>query len=134
MADRSVDRRQFLPSATLGVGTAAGGVAGEATPAEVQPGAPAPSVIASTARSGPITRRWTEQRWLLDNTIRSVGMDWDQPRSIYLSAPCGPEASAGFAGLRQRITKLADASPAFEAVARPAARPRRRLPSMSRTS
>jgi hypothetical protein len=44
----------------------------------------------------PVTRRWTEQRWLLDNTIRSVGMDWDQPRSIYLSSPCGPEASADF--------------------------------------
>src|SRR5438093_10017275 len=83
---------------------------------------------------GPTTRRFTEQRWLLDNTIRAVGMseqrwlldntiravgmDWDQPRSIYLSAPCGVEASADFAGLRQRIIKLADASPAFEAVAR----------------
>ena len=67
---------------------------------------------------GPLTRRWTEQRWLLDNTIRSVGMDWDQPRSLYLSAPCGPEANADFAAIRQRITKLADASSAFEAVAR----------------
>ena len=66
----------------------------------------------------PGTRRFREQRWLLDNTIRSVGMDWDQPRSIYLSSPCGPEANADFAALRQRITKLADASPAFEAVAR----------------
>jgi len=65
-----------------------------------------------------VTRRWTEQRWLLDNTIRAVGMDWDQPRSIYLSSPMGPEAQADFAGIRQRITKLADASPAFEAVAR----------------
>ena len=64
------------------------------------------------------TRRFREQRWLLDNTIRSVGMDWDQPRSMYLSSPCGPEANADFAALRQRITKLADASPAFEAVAR----------------
>ena len=45
-------------------------------------------------------------------------MDWDQPRSIYLSAPCGPEANADFAAIRQRIAKLADASPAFEAVAR----------------
>ena len=69
-------------------------------------------------KGGPLTRRWTEQRWLLDNIIRSVGMDWDQPRSIYLSSPCGPEANADFAGLRQRITRLADASPAFEAVAR----------------
>ena len=64
------------------------------------------------------TRRFTAQRWLLDNIIRSVGMDWDQPRSLYLSAPCGVEANADFAGLRQRITRLADASPAFEAVAR----------------
>jgi dienelactone hydrolase len=68
--------------------------------------------------AGPVTRRFTEQRWLLDNTIGAVGMDWDQPRSMYLSAPCGPEANADFAMLRQRITKLADASPAFEAVAR----------------
>src|SRR5215470_16294860 len=67
---------------------------------------------------GPLTRRWTEQRWLLDNIIRSVGMDWDQPRSIYLSTPCGPEANADFTVIRQRIAKLADASPAFEAVAR----------------
>src|SRR5437879_3054740 len=67
---------------------------------------------------GPLTRRWTEQRWLLDNTIRSVGIDWDQPRSIYLSVPCAPEATADIAAIRQRMTKLADASPAFEAVAR----------------
>src|SRR6516162_174027 len=71
-----------------------------------------------SAHAGPLTRRWTEQRWLLDNTIRSVGIDWDQPRSIYLSAPCGPEANADFAAIRQRVTKLADASPAFEAVAK----------------
>ena len=67
---------------------------------------------------GPLTRRFTEQRWLLDNTIRAVGMDWDQPRSIYLAAPCGVEANADFALIRQKITKLADASPVFETVAR----------------
>jgi len=74
--------------------------------------------MSDTTHHGPLTRRWTEQRWLLDNTIRAVGMDWDQPRSMYLSAPCGPEAGADFALIRQRITKLADASPVFEAVAR----------------
>ena len=67
---------------------------------------------------GPMTRRFAAQRWLLDTTIRTVGMDWDQPRSIYLSAPMGPEASADFAAIRTRIVRLADASPAFEAVAR----------------
>ncbi len=68
--------------------------------------------------AGPRTRRWGEQRWLLDNVIRTVGMDWDQQRSVYLSAPCGPQAAADFAALRARIQKFADASPAFEAVAR----------------
>ncbi|HMH53535.1 MAG TPA: CocE/NonD family hydrolase [Candidatus Acidoferrum sp.] len=67
---------------------------------------------------GPMTRRFAAQRWLLDTTIRTVGMDWDQPRSIYLSAPMGSEANADFAAIRARIVRLADASPAFEAVAR----------------
>ena len=67
---------------------------------------------------GPMTRRFAAQRWLLDTTIRTVGMDWDQPRSIYLSSPMGSEANADFAALRARIVRLADASPAFEAVAR----------------
>ena len=74
--------------------------------------------MTDTTSGRPTTRRFTEQRWLLDTTIRAVGMDWDQPRSIYLSAPMGPEANADFAAIRQRITRLADASPAFEAVAR----------------
>jgi dienelactone hydrolase len=66
----------------------------------------------------PRTRRWTEQRWLLDNVIQANGLDWDQPRSVYLNSPCGSEANADFAALRLRIRKYADASPAFEAVAR----------------
>src|SRR5882762_9234518 len=64
----------------------------------------------ASQHQGPMTRRWTEQRWLLDNTIRSVGMDWDQPRSVYLSAPCGPQAAADFAAVRARIQKYADAA------------------------
>jgi dienelactone hydrolase len=59
-----------------------------------------------------------EQRWLIDNIIRANGIDWDQPRSLYLSAPCGVEANADFAGIRQRVQKMADIGPAFEAVAR----------------
>src|SRR3977135_3269346 len=112
----SIDRRQFLQSATLAA-TAPTAVTGAVTGAAIAADAKTGGKSASQ-HQGPMTRRWTEQRWLLDNTIRSVGMDWDQPRSIYLSAPCGPEANADFAAIRQRITKLADASPAFEAVAR----------------
>jgi dienelactone hydrolase len=64
------------------------------------------------------TRRWTEQRWLIDNIIRSVGIDWDQPRTISYNAPCGAEANADFAAIRERVKKYADIAPAFEATAR----------------
>src|SRR4051812_31547905 len=78
----------------------------------------APAAQDSGAHDGPLTRRWTEQRWTLDNIIQSNGMDWDQPRSVYLSLPCGPLAMGDFAAVRQRIIKYADAAPAFEGMAR----------------
>lgn len=65
-----------------------------------------------------LTRRWVEQRWLIDNTIRAVGIDWDQPRSVTYNTPCGAEANADFAAIRQRVQKFADISPAFETTAR----------------
>src|SRR5437588_8164822 len=65
-----------------------------------------------------ITRRFSEQRWALDNIIRANGIDWDQPRSIYLSAPCGVEANADFAAIRARVQKMADIGPAFESTAK----------------
>ena len=43
-------------------------------------------------RGEPQVRRFNAQRWLLDNVIRANGIDWDQPRSLYLNAPCGVEA------------------------------------------
>ena len=69
-------------------------------------------------RGEPHVQRFVEQRWLLDNVIRANGIDWDQPRSLYLHAPCGIEANADFAGIRERVKKMADIGPAFEAVAR----------------
>ena len=69
-------------------------------------------------RGEPQVRRWTEQRWLLDNVIKANGPDWDQPRTKYLQFPCGMEASADFALIQQRVQKYADISPAFAAVAR----------------
>jgi dienelactone hydrolase len=66
----------------------------------------------------PQVQRFQEQRWVIDNIIRANGIDWDQPRSIYLSGPCGIEANADFAGIRERVKKMADIGPAFEAVAR----------------
>jgi len=64
------NRRSFLHSATALV--AGAGLAQN-------------SANAASAHQGPLTKRWTEQRWTLDNTIRAVGMDWDQPRSIPLA-------------------------------------------------
>jgi len=72
----------------------------------------------SDQRGEPHVRRFEEQRWLLDNVVRANGIDWDQPRSVYLNGPCGIEANADFAGIRDRVKKMADIGPAFEAVAR----------------
>jgi len=69
-------------------------------------------------RGEPHVRRFDEQRWLIDNVIRANGIDWDQPRSLYIHAPCGIEANADFAGIRERVKKMADIGPAFETVAR----------------
>jgi dienelactone hydrolase len=54
------------------------------------------------------TRRWREQRWLLDAAIERAGLDWDQPRTAAYTAPCPPEAAADFAAAAGRIRKFAD--------------------------
>src|SRR6476469_8412207 len=59
-------------------------------------------------------RRWTEQRWALDNIIRANGLDWDQPRLGNLAASLGAEASADIAAINARVKKFADIAPAFE--------------------
>jgi dienelactone hydrolase len=69
-------------------------------------------------RGAPQVRRFDAQRWLIDNIIRANGIDWDQPRSLYIHAPCGIEANADFAVIRERVKKMADIGPAFAAVAR----------------
>jgi hypothetical protein len=62
-------------------------------------------------RGEPHVRRFEEQRWLIDNIIRANGIDWDQPRSFYLNAACGNEANADFAGIRERVKKMATPAP-----------------------
>src|SRR5215207_1045839 len=114
-----MDRRDFLQSATL---VAGGVLSGEAMaaggPVLAQGAAPVQGSAPHAPHGGPMTKRWTEQRWLLDNVIQANGIDWDQPRSIYWNVPCGVEASADFAAIRARVKKYADCSPAFEATAR----------------
>lgn len=74
--------------------------------------------MADGATGEPNVQRWTEQRWVLDNVVRAVGIDWDQPRSFYLNAACGIEANADFAAIRERVKKYADIEPAFANAAR----------------
>jgi dienelactone hydrolase len=109
----AMDRREFLQTATL---------AGAATLAATAATAAGESISVTVLKTAapmaaPMTKRWLEQRWLIDNIIRANGVDWDQPRSIYLNAPCGFEAAGDFAALRQRVQKYADIAPAFEAAA-----------------
>ena len=68
-------------------------------------------------RGEPHMKRFEDQRWVLNNIVRSNGIDWDQPRSIYISGPCGMEGQADIAVVRERVKKMADIAPAFEAVA-----------------
>jgi dienelactone hydrolase len=97
-----MNRRNFISSAAL-AGTAVAATGGLAL---------------ADAEGGAMTKRFAEQRWALDNIIRANGVDWDQPRSLYLSAPCGVEANADFAAIRSRVQKMADIGPAFEATAK----------------
>ncbi len=63
-------------------------------------------------------KRWQEQRWVLDNVIRPVGTEWDQPRIGYTAGPCGPEAFFDFNLVRARVQKLTDMPREYAAAAR----------------
>jgi dienelactone hydrolase len=63
------------------------------------------------------TRRLREQRWLLEATIRQIGVDWDQGRSRYAAYAAGIDAEPDFARIRERIKKLADIHREFAAAA-----------------
>jgi dienelactone hydrolase len=58
-------------------------------------------------------KRWQEQRWILDNIIKTVGVEWDQNRIGYTLGPCGPEATFDFMGVRTRVQKFRDISREF---------------------
>jgi len=58
-------------------------------------------------------KRWQEQRWILDNIINTVGIEWDQNRIGYTLGPCGPEATFDFIGVRTRVHKFSDIAREF---------------------
>ncbi len=70
----------------------------------------------SARRSGP--QRWHAQRWVVDDTIRSLGIEFDQNRLRYSLGPVRDETSgADIAILGASIRKLADLQPAACAAA-----------------
>jgi alpha-beta hydrolase superfamily lysophospholipase len=64
------------------------------------------------------SRRFREQRWLLDSVIRQNGVDWDQARSRYFALACPPDAEGDFGRVRERVKKFADIDREFAAAAR----------------
>ncbi len=69
-----------------------------------------PPISAKTERR---MKRWQEQRWILDNIINTVGIEWDQNRIGYTLGPCGPEATSDFMGVRTRVHKFNDIAREF---------------------
>ena len=53
-------------------------------------------------------KRWAEQRWILDAVIRTVGVEWDQHRIGYMSAPAAPQSVPEFRATAARIKKVSD--------------------------
>jgi hypothetical protein len=80
---------------------------------------PNPGGLAEAADPYPYvtTRRLREQRWLLEATIRTIGVDWDQGRSRYTMAAAGLDAEPDFARVRERVRKVADIHREFAAAA-----------------
>src|SRR5207248_10452885 len=83
-----------------------------------RPGRDRAAAVRAVPMAEPTTRRWQAQRWLIDNVIRAVGIDFDQARSAYLAAPCPTEAGGDFQMIRQRVQKYADIAPSCQSAAR----------------
>jgi pimeloyl-ACP methyl ester carboxylesterase len=64
------------------------------------------------------TRRWQEQRWLLDIVVATVGPEWDQGRIQSRGARGGPECMAAFRAAASRMKKFNDIGPEFTRQAR----------------
>ncbi|MCW2636823.1 MAG: hypothetical protein JWQ99_3190 [Blastococcus sp.] len=64
------------------------------------------------------TRRFREQRWLLDAAVRTIGVDWDQGRTRSALSACGGlDAQADFQRVRDRVKKFTDIHREFASAA-----------------
>ena len=59
------------------------------------------------------SRRWLEQRWIVDSAIRTEGVEWDQPRIGFTLRPAGIEGFFDLMAAKKRIRKFADITRVF---------------------
>ena len=64
------------------------------------------------------SRRWEEQRWLLDAVIHSLGPDFDQARTVYYGGAAGMEGLFEFQQVAARIQRFSDMHREYAAAAR----------------
>ena len=63
------------------------------------------------------SRRFREQKWLLDSVISTIGLDWDLLRMSTVTAPIGFEGMGDWAVVAGKAKRFDDISPSFEEVA-----------------
>jgi dienelactone hydrolase len=63
------------------------------------------------------SRRFREQKWLLDSVISTIGLDWDLLRMGTVTAPVGFEGMGDWAVVAGKAKRFDDISPSFEEVA-----------------
>ena len=59
------------------------------------------------------TKRWREQRWLLDSVIKTVGPEWDQGRLGGKGSRGGASGLASFRRAGAKMKKFDDIGPEF---------------------
>ena len=63
------------------------------------------------------SRRFREQKWLLDSVIATIGLDWDLLRMATVTAPIGFEGMGDWSQVAGKARRFDEISPAFEEVA-----------------
>jgi len=63
------------------------------------------------------SRRFREQKWLLDSVISTVGLDWDLLRMATVTAPIGFEGMGDWSLVASKAKRFDDITPSFAEVA-----------------